>query len=154
MEENFDLITPLILEAPDQAGIYIFKDKDENYIYIGSAVNLKKRVYWHLMMRKNQLKAAAILGASTKLEFILIEDIKVAREKEKTLIAEHNPRFNYVNNGWFPDRNVPQQFFSLNVPMDIYERVKLCAYRRNITLKTWILRAIEKGLLEEVRDQR
>ena len=39
-----DIIQDKIKRLPNDPGVYIMKDKDENIIYVGKAKNLKKRV--------------------------------------------------------------------------------------------------------------
>ena len=36
-----------IEKLPETAGVYLFKDKNENILYIGKAKNLKKRIKQH-----------------------------------------------------------------------------------------------------------
>jgi len=40
----------------------------------------------------------------------------------------------------------------IEIPKELHTRIKIHAHERNVSMKTWILRYIIKGLTEELRD--
>ncbi|MFP3254546.1 MAG: GIY-YIG nuclease family protein, partial [Hydrogenobaculum sp.] len=63
-------IVELIEKAPEEPGVYIFKNQ-KHYIYIGKAINIKKRLLQHLKEREHSKKEANIFNHSKELEWIV-----------------------------------------------------------------------------------
>ena len=51
-----DIILDKVKRLPNDPGVYIMKDKDENVIYVGKAKNLKKRVSQYFLRKQEHIK--------------------------------------------------------------------------------------------------
>ena len=89
---------------PDHPGIYFYKDKDEQIIYIGKAKSLKKRVanYFTTYAEK---KAKKIVREANNLGFQKTKSELTALLAETDFIKIHDPKFNRFL------KKYPQQFF-------------------------------------------
>ncbi len=85
----------LIEKAPEEPGVYIFKSQ-KHYIYIGKAINLKKRLLQHLKERSNSQKEENIFRHSTQLEWIITNNEYEALLLEMDLIRTHKPKYNVL----------------------------------------------------------
>lgn len=85
-----------LASLPDQPGVYIFKDKLEQIIYIGKAVNLKSRVrsYWNEGTWLDRPKLAVLVPKVEDIETIVTNSEKEALLLEATLVRKHMPRYN------------------------------------------------------------
>ena len=79
---------------PESSGIYIFRDKDGNIIYIGKAKSLKDRVKSYFSKVVKDSKTARLVTAITSVETVLTGNEKEAFLLENNLIKEHTPRYN------------------------------------------------------------
>lgn len=86
-----------ISELPEQTGVYLFKGSQQNILYVGKAINLRKRVrsYFrppeqlHPRVQKlaEDIKDLTILLAPTEVEALLLE---------RSLIRQHKPPYNVI----------------------------------------------------------
>lgn len=80
---------------PELPGVYIFRDKEDKILYIGKAVNLRKRVQsYHRVSHKDAPKLKLLTSRITSMEFIVCATEKEALILEDALIKEHRPRYN------------------------------------------------------------
>ena len=89
-------------QIPATPGIYIFRDKT-GYLYIGEAVNLRKRLSDHLNQSDRQSLAAYLKSHGVKEVVVELhvfpadsraKKVTVRRAYESELIANRKPRFN------------------------------------------------------------
>ena len=88
-------IARLIALLPDEPGVYLMKDENDQIIYIGKAKNLKKRVSQYFL-RPQVGKVAAMVSHVDHFEFIVVHEEKEAFILEMNLIQTHYPRYNIV----------------------------------------------------------
>jgi len=88
-------IVALIEKAPEEPGVYIFKNQ-KHYIYIGKAINIKKRLLQHLKEREHSKKEDNIFNHSKELEWIVTRNEYEALLLEMDLIRMHKPRYNVL----------------------------------------------------------
>jgi Excinuclease ABC subunit C len=88
-------IVALIEKAPEEPGVYIFKNQ-KHYIYIGKAINIKKRLLQHLKEREQSKKEANIFNHSKELEWIVTRNEYEALLLEMDLIRTHKPKYNVL----------------------------------------------------------
>jgi excinuclease ABC subunit C len=82
---------------PENPGVYIMKDKYDEIIYVGKAINLKNRVKSYFQSSKNQLpKVAAMVERITDLEYIITDSELEALILECNLIKKHRPKYNVM----------------------------------------------------------
>ncbi|MDF1557442.1 MAG: excinuclease ABC subunit UvrC [ANME-2 cluster archaeon] len=79
---------------PDSPGVYLFKDREENIIYVGKALSLKKRVSQYFQRTDKDVKTNALVSTISDLEYIVTPNELDALILESNLIKEHRPRYN------------------------------------------------------------
>ncbi len=79
---------------PDSPGVYLFKDKGDNIIYVGKALSLKKRVSQYFGRTEMDVKTKALVSSISDLEYIVTSTELDALILESNLIKEHRPRYN------------------------------------------------------------
>ena len=77
---------------PNGAGIYYFKNKKGKIIYVGKAINLKKRVLGHFYDKKD--KELDLCRETAHIDFELSGSDLVARLMEDAAIKHHFPIYN------------------------------------------------------------
>ena len=79
---------------PKSPGCYIFKDQDDNIIYIGKAKDLSKRVRSYFFNKRLDPKTALLVPMIAKVEFFATTNEVEALILENNLIKKHKPKFN------------------------------------------------------------
>jgi len=87
--------------SPNEPGVYYFKDKNEEIIYIGKARNLKKRIsqYFSKSTYSDPYygdKIKDLVKKIKSIEFIVTENEKEASILENIQIKTHKPIFNVI----------------------------------------------------------
>ena len=83
-----------IAESP---GVYIMKDADGKIIYVGKAINLKKRVTSYFQRQEaHSAKTALMVTKVADIETVVTASEKEALILEANLIKRHRPRYNVV----------------------------------------------------------
>ena len=82
---------------PDRPGVYLFKDRSGQVIYVGKAKNLKKRISSYFRSSAElPYKTALIMKRAEDLDYILTATEKEAFILESNLIKKHKPRYNII----------------------------------------------------------
>ncbi len=79
---------------PDSCGVYLFKDREGDIIYVGKAKSIVKRVKSHILRRANVVSRVEMSGEISTIDYILTRDEHEALLLEEKLIKGHSPRFN------------------------------------------------------------
>jgi len=84
---------------PNEPGVYLFLDRNNNIIYIGKAKNLRKRVNQYFLKTHYsdpyyEEKIQELVKNIANVEFIVTENEKEASILENIQIKKHQPRFN------------------------------------------------------------
>jgi excinuclease ABC subunit C len=79
---------------PLDSGVYIFKDQENNFLYIGKAKNLKKRIASYFTDRQVDWKLELLLKKAVSVDTIITQSEKEALLLEADLISTHKPIFN------------------------------------------------------------
>ena len=82
-----------LASLPQEPGVYLFKDKDEKIIYIGKAINLKKRVSSYFKPQ-NSPKTQLLVKHIVDVECIIVHTEVEALLLENKLIKQHCPKYN------------------------------------------------------------
>lgn len=95
-EERIRKIKEIIKKIPINSGIYMMKDIDDNVIYVGKAINLKKRVsqYFNKNIKTNRIFKMTTLVHN--IEFIITKNEVEALLLECSYIKNLNPKFNVM----------------------------------------------------------
>jgi len=87
----------IISYLPKKPGIYLFKDKNNEVIYIGKASSLRDRVRSYFSVQKQRnLKVQTLLEEHESIDYITTEHEAEAALLEAHLIHEHQPKYNVV----------------------------------------------------------
>lgn len=86
----------LLKTLPPQAGIYQFFDKNEKILYIGKAINLKKRVASYFTKNHENAKTKILVSKIAFIKHIVVETETDALLLENNLIKKHQPRYNIL----------------------------------------------------------
>lgn len=81
-----------IQKIPTHAGVYLFKDRKDNILYIGKAKNLQKRIWQYFS--PNSLRKQEMLSKATKLDFLTVKNESEALYLEDNMIKQHQPEYN------------------------------------------------------------
>ncbi|WP_240642469.1 exonuclease domain-containing protein [Nonlabens xiamenensis] len=79
-------------DLPDAPGVYLFKNKSHKVIYVGKAINLRKRVLSHFYSKSS--KAYLMCQEIYHIEHIPTGSELVALLQEADLIRHYYPKFN------------------------------------------------------------
>jgi excinuclease ABC subunit C len=87
-------LASLVSDLPDQPGVYLWKNKKGEILYIGKAKMLRRRVGSY--MRKTGLyrRIWEMMQEATDLETIITNTEREALILEQTLIKKHQPKYN------------------------------------------------------------
>lgn len=79
---------------PKKPGVYLMKDFDGNYIYIGKAKDLRARVRTYFAKGDGRIQIQYLLKKVKQVEYILTTHEEEALVLERELIHRHKPRYN------------------------------------------------------------
>ncbi len=83
-----------ILESlPSTSGVYLFKNRREEILYIGKATNIKERVSSHFKNPAALLKES-MLEQIIKIDYLAADNAREALILEDRLIKKYQPKFN------------------------------------------------------------
>jgi len=99
-----------LAQIPKLPGVYIMRDVIGGIIYIGKAKSLKDRISSYFNADINS-KAAAIIAAMRKIDYILCVSEREALIVERQLINKIKPHFNSM---WKDDKAYPYIKFSIS----------------------------------------
>ena len=86
-------INALVSELSESSGVYLMKDKNGKIIYVGKAINLKKRVSSYFLKNRDP-KTTVLVSKISDIETIITESKYEALLLENILIKKWNPRYN------------------------------------------------------------
>ncbi|MDR0473209.1 MAG: excinuclease ABC subunit UvrC [Treponema sp.] len=89
----YDSLKNTARNAPQEPGVYIWKDEGSRIIYIGKAKSLHNRLSQYFAGAKD-VKTAALLRHSYSIETIIVSNEYEALLLENTLIKQHTPKYN------------------------------------------------------------
>ncbi|WP_459908737.1 excinuclease ABC subunit UvrC [Desulfotomaculum defluvii] len=90
-------LTEKIKNIPSRPGVYLYKDENDQIIYVGKALSLKNRVRSYFTgVDKQSPKVKAMLNRAVDLDFIVTDSEMEALILENNLIKEHQPKYNIL----------------------------------------------------------
>lgn len=82
---------------PDAPGVYLMYNQDDDVIYVGKAISLKKRVRSYFTNVGNHTrKVAAMVQHIVRFEYIIVDNEVEALVLESNLIKDKKPRYNIL----------------------------------------------------------
>ncbi len=86
----------VLSNLPESPGVYLFRDKDRNILYVGKAKNLRDRVSSYFAEGSKERRLERLLSMIEDVTFVLTGNEKEAFLLENNLIKEHQPKYNVV----------------------------------------------------------
>ena len=93
MSEN---ITNILKNITSRPGIYKFLDNKSKIIYIGKALNLKKRISSYFSSPNSSIKTTKLVQNINDIQTIITKNEEEALILENTLIKESKPKYNIL----------------------------------------------------------
>jgi excinuclease ABC subunit C len=91
--------------VPEDPGCYLYKDERGKVIYVGKAVNLRRRVFQYFQDRADLTpKNRILVGTIRGLETVVVGSEMEALVLEENLIKRYRPRYNIL---WKDDKRYP-----------------------------------------------
>ncbi len=81
---------------PDTPGVYIMHDADDKIIYVGKAVNLKRRVKSYFRKTDKTERIKRMVSLIDHFEYIVVDNEAEALILECNLIKKNRPKFNVL----------------------------------------------------------
>ena len=93
MSESIKLILKTIPELP---GVYQFLNKEKKIIYVGKAINLKKRVRSYFQKNIKSRKTINLVKNISHIEHVIVQSESDALLLENSLIKKNQPKYNIL----------------------------------------------------------
>lgn len=81
-------------EVPNGPGVYMFKDRTDRILYVGTARDLHRRVRTYFTASEQRRRIADMINAAESVATVQCATVLEAEVRELRLIAEHRPPFN------------------------------------------------------------
>lgn len=94
-------IIQTLKKAPGKPGIYLFKNKKDEVIYVGKSINLAERLKFYIQNFQKEPKITALVNQTEKVQLIKVDSEIEALLLEINLIKKFRPRYNVV---WRDDK--------------------------------------------------
>ena len=91
---GLEVLKNRIKEAPRTSGVYLFKNKKDVPIYIGKAINIKRRLSNYGNLPKLPRRLQKMVSQTVNIDFELTESERNALLLEALLIKKFSPRYN------------------------------------------------------------
>jgi excinuclease ABC subunit C len=88
-QERSERIVAERRSLPDSPGVYLFRDRDDEVIYVGKAISIRKRVASHFSGGNAEMTSLV-----ERIEFLVTETESDALITEQNFVKRHRPRFN------------------------------------------------------------
>ncbi len=88
-EDRSERIVAERRSLPDSPGVYLFRDRDDEVIYVGKAISIRKRVASHFNAGNAEMTRLV-----DRIEFLVTENESDALITEQNFVKRHRPRFN------------------------------------------------------------
>lgn len=112
-------------DVPENPGVYLMLDKDDNIIYVGKAKNLKNRLRQYFHNSVKTVKVMAMLDHVADFRYIICGSEVDALVTENNLIKKHTPQYNILLKD---DKSYP--FVRINLKED-YPSISLVRTLKN-----------------------
>jgi excinuclease ABC subunit C len=124
--EQYDYLKSIIEVLPNKPGVYQYFDRHGNYLYIGKALDLKKRVSsYFTKSHQDNYKMKVLVKRIANIEHIVVSNESDALLLENNLVKKHQPRYNVMlkDDKTFPwicvkNEPFPRVFYTRNLIQD------------------------------------
>ena len=94
LEQKIARIKRELANVPALPGVYLWKDKNGQVIYVGKAKQLRARMRQYVNFQDERAKIPLLVDAIDSFEYIVVENEHESLVLEKNLINQHAPFFN------------------------------------------------------------
>jgi excinuclease ABC subunit C len=95
--EHYDYIKSIIEVLPHKPGVYQYFDRNDNFLYVGKARDLKKRVSsYFTKSHHSNFKMQVLVKRIASIKHIVVSNESDALLLENNLIKKHQPRYNVM----------------------------------------------------------
>jgi excinuclease ABC subunit C len=110
--------------APEAPGVYLFRGDGDEILYVGKAVNLRKRMLSHLRVdrRVDEQRHARLVYEIQSFDIQPAASELLALLQEDELIKKHRPRYNVRQNEYL-------EYRYLELTNEEYPRLRTCDHR-------------------------
>ncbi len=123
---RYDYLKSIIEVLPHKPGVYQYFDKYGNFLYIGKARDLKKRVSsYFTKSNKDNYKMKVLVKKIASIKHIVVSSESDALLLENNLVKKHQPRYNVMlkDDKTFPwicvkNERFPRVFYTRNLKQD------------------------------------
>lgn len=91
---KLEQIKQQLASVPTLPGVYLWKDKDGNVIYVGKAKQLRARMRQYVNFQDSRSKIPLLVSQIDSFEYIVVENEHESLVLEKNLIKQYSPYFN------------------------------------------------------------
>ncbi len=91
---GLEILKNKLKDAPKTSGVYLFKNKKDIPIYIGKAINIKRRLSNYGNLPKLPRRLQKMVSQTVNIDFELTESERNALLLEALLIKKFSPRYN------------------------------------------------------------
>ena len=91
---GLEILKSRLKDAPKTSGVYLFKNKKDIPIYIGKAINIKRRLSNYGNLPKLPRRLQKMVSQTVNIDFELTESERNALLLEALLIKKFSPRYN------------------------------------------------------------
>lgn len=96
MEKEISQLKQIVLSLPESPGVYQYVNKENEIIYVGKAVNLKRRVSSYFNKYQTSNKVRALVKQIADIKYIVVPSEQDALLLENSLIKKHQPKYNIL----------------------------------------------------------
>lgn len=113
----------MVVNLPLLPGVYFFRSKSGNILYIGKATSLRKRVGSYLHNRRHHPKVKRLIRHATQIDYEVCGSELEALLLESYLIKEHQPPYNttlkFNRPSWFIRIDPNDRFPKIDLVLEI-----------------------------------
>lgn len=85
-----------LAKFPQEPGVYLMKNKEDQVLYVGKAKNLRQRVRQYFTHQDTRAMIPHLVADVERVDIIVVGSEKEALLLENTLIKEHQPKYNVL----------------------------------------------------------
>ena len=115
-----EIILDKVKRLPNDPGVYIMKDVNDEVIYVGKAKILKNRVKSYFQNSKNHSEKVRVMVKNiAEFEYIVTDSEMEALILECNLIKKYSPKYNILlkDDKFYPFIKIMQNIFQKNSPL-------------------------------------
>ena len=103
----------IVMNLPENPGIYQYLNQEGTIIYVGKAKNLKRRVYSYFSKDHQSAKTRILVSKIADIRYIVVNTEEDALLLENNLIKKYKPRYNVLlkDDKTYPSICVSNEYF-------------------------------------------